>query len=143
MVLRRALANLHAAIEESGATVTHDALPSVYGDPVQLLQLLQNLIGNALKFRSEEPPRINVGCKREAASWRFSVSDNGIGIAESDSERVFGLFARLHSKDQYPGAGIGLALCKKIVDAHGGKIWLESAPGAGTRFSFTLPARVV
>jgi PAS domain S-box-containing protein len=142
LVLRRALANLHRSLEVSGGTVTHDELSTVYGDPVQLVQLFQNLIGNAVKFRSPAPPRIHISCQREGREWAFSVSDNGIGIDRSDAERVFGLFARLHSKDEYAGAGIGLALCKKIVEGHGGRIWVQSTPPeAGATLRFTLPAR--
>ena len=139
-VLRRALANLSTTLEESGAAVTADALPVVYADPVQLLQLLQNLIGNAVKFRSQDAPRIHVSCERERDRWRFGVADNGIGIGPEDADRVFGLFARLHSKDDYAGAGIGLALCKKIVEVHGGAIWVDPRTGGGTTLRFTVPA---
>jgi PAS domain S-box-containing protein len=140
LVMRRSLANLSRAIEDAGATVTHDELPAVHGDAVQLLQLFQNLIANAIKFRSQSPPRIEVACTPDGSGWRFTLTDNGIGIAPEDVDRVFGLFARLHSKDDYPGAGIGLALCKKIVEAHGGRIWIEQAPGGGAVLGFTLRA---
>ena len=142
VVLRRALANLQAAIQESGATVTHDPLPTISADPVQLLQLFQNLIGNALKFHGEERPAVHVGAVREGGNWHFSVRDNGIGIDAGDAERIFVLFQRLHSKDAYAGAGIGLALCKKIVDAHHGRIWVESETGAGATFHWTVPASI-
>ena len=142
MILRRALANLSTAIEESGATVTNDELPDVYADPVQLVQLFQNLIANAIKFRSDEPPQIHVACARRGRDWAFAVSDNGIGIDIEDAERVFSLFTRLHSKDEYAGAGIGLALCKKIVDAHNGRIWVDEAAQTGATLRFTLPAVV-
>jgi PAS domain S-box-containing protein len=139
VVLRRALANLQAAIQESGAQITHDPLPTVSADTVQLLQLFQNLIGNALKFRGDEPPAVHLGCERAGDHWHFSVTDNGIGIDAADAERIFVLFQRLHSKDAYAGAGIGLALCKKIVDAHHGRIWVQSARGAGATFHWLLP----
>ena len=140
LVFRRAFANLSQAIADSGATISHSVLPSVHGDAVQLLQLFQNTIANAIKFHSAEPPLIHVGCVPDGAGWCFTVTDNGIGIATEDVEKVFGLFARLHSKDDYPGAGIGLALCKKIVEAHGGQIWIEPAEGGGTVVGFTLRA---
>lgn len=140
VVLRRALANLQAAVEESGATITSDRLPTIVADGLQLLQLFQNLVGNALKFRGDAPPRIQVGCVPEGADWHFSVSDNGIGIDDGDTERIFVLFQRLHSKDSYSGAGIGLALCKKIVDAHHGRIWVQSDRGGGATFHYLLAA---
>ena len=140
VVLRRALANLQAAIHESGAQITHDPLPTISADAVQLLQLFQNLVGNAVKFQGDAVPVIHVGCERDGAHWHFSVADNGIGIDSGDAERIFVLFQRLHSKDAYAGAGIGLALCKKIVDAHHGRIWVQSAPGAGATFHWLLPA---
>ena len=140
VVLRRALANLQAAVEESGATITSDRLPTIVADGLQLLQLFQNLVGNALKFRGDAPPRIHVGCVPEGADWHFSVSDNGIGIDDADTERIFVLFQRLHSKDSYSGAGIGLALCKKIVDAHHGRIWVQSDRGGGATFHYLLAA---
>jgi signal transduction histidine kinase len=138
-VVADALANLRIAVKESGAEVTHDALPVVMGDSRQLLQLFQNLIGNALKFRREAPPRIHVGVAAQDDCWRFSVSDNGIGIAAEYHERIFVLFQRLHGRGDYPGTGIGLAVCKRIVDRHGGRISVQSAPGAGSTFHFTIP----
>lgn len=140
VVLRRALANLQAAVAESEATLTHDPLPTISADSLQLLQLFQNLIGNALKFRADAAPAIHIGCRREADDWHLSVRDNGIGIDAADAERIFVLFQRLHSKDDYSGAGIGLALCKKIVDAHHGRIWVHSERGAGATFHCLLPA---
>jgi PAS domain S-box-containing protein len=137
---RQALANLHMAIEESGAVVSHDTLPSVPADGLQLVQLFQNLIGNAIKFRREDPPRVSVTARRENDHYEFSVSDNGIGLERRDAERIFEVFQRLHSPGTFPGTGIGLALCKRVVERHGGKIWVHSDPGEGSIFHFTLPA---
>ena len=137
--LRRALVNLRAAIEEAGAAITYDALPTVTADDGQLAQLFQNLIGNALKFRSASVPRIHVSAREDKDHWEFAVRDNGIGIDPQYFERIFMVFQRLHNKDEYPGTGIGLAICKKVVDRHGGRIWVESEPGKGTAFRFTLP----
>jgi PAS domain S-box-containing protein len=139
-VLRDALDSLHAAIVESGAEVTHTALPTVVGDPGQLEQLLTNLIGNALKFRGAESPRVHVTAQREGRMWVLCVNDNGIGIAPEYFERIFVIFQRLHARDEYQGTGVGLAICKKIAERHGGRIWVESTVGNGTRFSFTIPA---
>ncbi len=138
-VLDDAVSDLRAAIEESGAVVTHDALPVVRGDPSQLRRLVQNLLANAIKFRGEQPPRIHVGVRQEEHEWIISVQDNGIGIAPNHCERIFKVFTRLHGKDEYPGTGIGLAVCKKTVDRHGGRIWTESEPGQGSTFFFSLP----
>jgi PAS domain S-box-containing protein len=134
-----ALNNLRAAIQESGTVVTHDPLPTVMGDSTQLGQLLQNLIGNAIKFRGEEAPRIHLSCQQNDREWLLSVRDNGIGIDPQYVERIFVIFQRLHNKQEYPGTGIGLALCKKIVERHGGRIWVESQPGEGATFYFTMP----
>jgi light-regulated signal transduction histidine kinase (bacteriophytochrome) len=139
MVLREALANLMVAIAESGATVTRDAMPTVSGDATQLTQLFQNLVGNALKFRGERPPRIHIGAIRKNGQWRFSVADNGIGMEPQYFERVFLVFQRLHTRKQYQGTGIGLAICKKVVERHGGRIWAEAEPGKGATFFFTIP----
>jgi signal transduction histidine kinase len=140
IVLQTALAALGAVIRESGAVVTHDPLPIVTADELQLTQVLQNLIGNGIKFHATPPPAIHVSCRREGARWIFSVKDNGIGIEPQDAERIFVIFQRLHSRQDYPGTGIGLALCKKIVERHGGRIWVESEPGKGSTFYFSLPA---
>jgi light-regulated signal transduction histidine kinase (bacteriophytochrome) len=140
-VLATALANLRVAMEESGAVVTHDPLPEVWCDGEQLVQLLQNLIGNGIKYRDSKPPVVQVSCKQEGGNWLFSVRDNGIGIDSQYADRVFAIFQRLHGRDEYPGSGIGLAICKKIVERHGGRIWVESELGKGATFYFTVPAR--
>lgn len=134
--------DLRAAIEDSGACVTHDELPTMTADPAQLRQLFQNLIANAIKFhRAGVGPVAQISAGREGGDWTFSVSDNGIGIEPQYMERIFLLFQRLHSRAEYPGTGIGLAICKRIVERHGGTIRVESEPGRGTRFKFTLPQR--
>ncbi len=137
-VFEAARTNLRMAIEESGADVTSGELPTVMGDATQLIQLFQNLMGNALKFRSERAPKVQVGAERRDGEWLFSVRDNGIGIEEQYLERIFVIFQRLHAKAEYGGTGIGLAVCKKIVERHGGRIWAESEPGKGSTFYFTL-----
>jgi len=139
-VLDRALESLRAAVQEAGATVERERMPSVLADPSQLEHLFTNLIGNAIKFRGQEPPRIRVGARRDGTRCVFSVQDNGIGIDPQYFERIFVIFQRLHGKDEFPGTGIGLAICKKIVERHGGRIWVESRGGQGTTFLFTLPA---
>jgi hypothetical protein len=139
-VLENALQNLDLRIKDSGATVTFDNLPTLLGDDRQLLQLFQNLIGNALKFRGEVPPKVHVGVIQHPGEYVFSVRDNGIGIDPQYAERIFLVFQRLHARGEYPGTGIGLAICKKIVERHGGRIWVESAPGKGSTFRFTIPA---
>jgi hypothetical protein len=137
--LRDALDNLKMAIAETNAIVTFDPLPQVMADGIQLTQLFQNLIANAIKFRREIPLKIHVGVKKSDENWLFSVSDNGIGIEEQYFEKIFLIFQRLHRRTDYPGTGIGLAICKKIVERHGGKIWLESKPNRGSIFYFTMP----
>jgi PAS domain S-box-containing protein len=136
----RVIADLGSAITETGASVAHGPLPDVMADPVQLSQLFQNLISNAVKFHGERPPAVQIFAERDAENWRFSVRDNGIGIEPQYADRIFVIFRRLHSRAEYPGTGIGLAICKKIVERHGGRIWLESTPGEGSTFFFTLPA---
>jgi len=138
-VMKMALQSLRMAIEESGAQIQCAPLPKVKGDAAQLAQLFQNLLANAIKFRGEQTPRIEVRVAPEEEFWRFEVQDNGIGIAPEYFERIFVMFQRLHNRSKYPGTGIGLAICKKIVERHGGRIWVESAPGPGVVFKFTLP----
>jgi PAS domain S-box-containing protein len=136
----RAVANLSLAVKESGGTVSHGRLPALRADSSQLEHVFQNLIGNAIKFRGDEPPRVHVRAARKADMWLFSVKDNGIGIDPRYEEKVFAIFQRLHGRGKYPGTGLGLAICKKIIERHGGHIWFESEPGKGTTFYFTLPA---
>jgi PAS domain S-box-containing protein len=140
-LVEEVLGNLRLSIEESRAVVTHDALPTVPVDIAQLGQLFQNLIGNAIKFRGEKVPRIHVSAERRTDDWLFSVRDNGIGIDPQYAERIFLVFQRLHTKEEYPGTGMGLAICKNIVERHGGRIWVESKLGEGATFYFTLPLR--
>ena len=137
--LQTVLADLGANVEESAAEITHGPLPTVRADASQMAQLFQNLISNALKFRGKAPLKIHVEAVRRDDGWLFSVRDNGIGIAPEACDRIFQIFERLHSRDQYAGTGIGLAICKRIVDRHGGRIWVESQPDAGATFYFTLP----
>ena len=139
IALSRAITSLRAAIEDSGVMVTADELPLVLANETMLAQLFQNLIGNAIKFRGDEPLRVRVSAERRDGEWLFAVRDNGIGIAPEYAERIFVIFQRLHGREEYPGTGIGLAICKKIVERHGGRIWVESAPGDGATFFFTLP----
>jgi len=138
--LQAAVDNLQAAISDSQAVITHTPLPSVLADHGQLAQLFQNLIGNALRFHSDQPPRVHITAVAQDRAWLFSVADNGIGLDMQYAERIFVIFQRLHGKDQFPGTGIGLAICKKIVERHGGRLWVESQPGQGATFYFTLPA---
>jgi light-regulated signal transduction histidine kinase (bacteriophytochrome) len=138
-VVEQVLGDLSAAITEAGATVTHDPLPTVTADAGQLGQLFLNLIGNAVKFRGQAPPRIHVTAERADGAWRFAVMDNGIGLDPQYADRIFVIFQRLHTRAEYPGTGIGLAICKKIVERHGGRIWVEATPGGGSTFVFTIP----
>ena len=137
-VLKQSLINLEVTIKESGAKITHEPLPTLMADDLQLAQLFQNLIGNAIKFRSKEPPRIHISAQKKENEWLFCVRDNGLGIDKQYYERIFGMLQRLHPKDEYPGAGIGLAISKRIVHRHNGRIWLESEPGKGSIFYFTI-----
>jgi light-regulated signal transduction histidine kinase (bacteriophytochrome) len=134
-----AVAMLEASVHESAGKITCDELPTVMGEPSQLLQLTQNLIGNGLKYRGHEPPHIHVSASDDGNEWTFSVRDNGIGIAPKHQERIFQIFRRLHTQQEYPGTGIGLAVCRRVVHRHGGRIWVESEAGHGSVFYFTIP----
>jgi light-regulated signal transduction histidine kinase (bacteriophytochrome) len=138
-VCRKTLAVFEAKIAESAASVDCDPLPVLAVHEVHLTQLFQNLIGNALKYRGQDPPRIHISAERADGMWRLMVTDNGIGIDPAYRSQVFGLFQRLHGGGKYSGSGIGLAICQKIVQRYGGRIWVESGPGRGSRFAFTLP----
>jgi two-component system, chemotaxis family, sensor kinase Cph1 len=138
-VLARALANLGPTIREVSAEIKGDRLPTIQVDGAQLVQVLQNLIGNGIKFHGDAPPTIEITCEEKDGMWQFAVKDNGIGIAPQYLDRVFVLFRRLHGLMEYPGTGIGLAICRKIIERHGGRIWVESALGVGSTFYFTIP----
>ncbi len=139
-VFSRAVSNLEAALAENRAIITRDDLPTVPGDELQLMQLLQNLLSNAIKFgKPDTPPVVHVSAKKKGGAWIFSVRDNGIGIDAEYYNRIFLIFQRLHTREEYPGTGIGLALCKRIVERHSGRIWVESVPGEGTTFFFSIP----
>jgi PAS domain S-box-containing protein len=137
-ILQDALANLAVAVRESQAVITHDPLPTLMADRTQLTQLFQNLIGNAIKFRGDKAPAIHIGVEQQKGGWLFAVRDQGIGMETQHFERIFGVFQRLHTRQEYTGTGIGLAICKKIVERHGGRIWVESEVGQGSTFYFTL-----
>lgn len=137
-VFKMAVDNLARSIAQSGAIITHDPLPTISGDEVQLIQLFQNLIANALKFHGQEPPQVHISARQQDGEWVFAVRDNGIGMAPEQQERIFAIFQRLHHRSEYPGTGVGLAICKKIVERHGGKIWVESEVGRGSTFYFTV-----
>jgi light-regulated signal transduction histidine kinase (bacteriophytochrome) len=135
----QALQNLHWAIKDSGAIVTHDPLPMVLADEMQLVQLFQNLIGNGVKYQGPGTPTVHVSAsKHSSTDWRFAVTDNGLGIDPQYFERIFGMFQRLHKRDEFSGTGVGLAICKKIMERHGGTLWVESELGDGSTFNFTL-----
>ena len=138
--LDRALSQLRGALDECGAAVTRDELPVVFGDELEFTQLFQNLIANALKFRAEAAPVIHIGARTGDGEWMLWVSDNGIGIPAEYQERIFGIFKRLHTRDEYPGTGMGLTICRKIVERLGGRIWVSSGPGIGSTFWFAFPA---
>jgi signal transduction histidine kinase len=138
-VMQEVLQTLSAAIQESGADISYSQLPEVQGDRTQLGQVFQNLIGNAIKFRGQEPPKISLQAENKDEQWWFEVSDNGIGIAPESAGKVFEVFHRLNARTEYPGNGIGLAICKKIIERYGGRIWVEPQSGSGSRFKFTLP----
>jgi light-regulated signal transduction histidine kinase (bacteriophytochrome) len=141
--LEASLRNLRGVIEENAATVSADELPTVRGNSVMLSQLFQNLIGNGIKFHGENAPEVHIGCTKQGSDWVVSVRDNGIGIAPEFAEQVFGMFRRLHGRSEYPGNGLGLALCKRIVERHDGRIWIEPVEGSGTSVCFTLPSGAV
>jgi light-regulated signal transduction histidine kinase (bacteriophytochrome) len=140
-LLEHTLSDLKVSIDDSGAVITHDALPTVMADGSQLAQVFQNMIGNAIKFRGDEPPRIHIASEQKGDKWVFSVTDNGIGISPEFFDRIFVIFQRLHGREQYGGTGIGLAVCNKIVERHGGRMWVESEPGQGSTFYFTIPTK--
>ncbi len=140
-VLVQVLKDLSVSIQETKARISVGSLPTVFADPVQLGQVFQNLISNAIKFRSAEVTEIQVDARQEKEEWIFSVKDNGIGIESKYFDKIFIIFRRLHSRDKYPGTGIGLATCKKIVERHGGRIWVESGPGNGSTFFFSIPVK--
>ena len=142
-ILCLAISNLQRVIEETRATVTYDPLPYVVANPSQLVQLFQNLLSNAIKFRGDKPPMIHVGVARLENAWQYSVRDNGIGIEPPYFDRIFLLFQRIKGRANYPGTGIGLANCRRIIEHHGGRIWVESNPGSGSTFFFTIPDRNV
>lgn len=137
-IVAESLSSLQRTIDETAAQIEVEPLPSVTGNPAALRQLFQNLIANAIKFVDDPPPRVRIWAAEIPEGWRFSVRDNGIGIAPEEAERIFGMFTRLHGSDRYPGTGVGLAVCQRIVDVHGGRIWVESAPGGGSQFMFTI-----
>jgi signal transduction histidine kinase len=143
VVLNDVRANLQVSIQQSGASIVSVPMPTITADPVQMTQLFQNLIGNGIKFRGEQPPVIQVSAERKNEAWQFAIRDNGIGIEAQYFERIFLLFQRLHTRREYPGTGIGLTICKKIVERHGGRIWLQSVPKEGSTFFFTIPDRVL
>jgi signal transduction histidine kinase len=135
----RAVFNLKKAVEESGAVITHDPLPTIRADIIQMGRLFQNLIGNAIKFCEKKTPDIRISAEKGEHGWTFFVRDNGIGIDPENVERIFAVFQRLHTREEYPGTGMGLAICKRIVERHGGKIWVKSEKGKGATFCFTIP----
>jgi light-regulated signal transduction histidine kinase (bacteriophytochrome) len=138
--LEYALQNLARSIESSAATISHDPLPAIRGDKTQLAQLFQNLIGNAIKFRDKERrSEIHVGVRRDDGEWVFSVRDNGIGFEQQYEKKMYLIFQRLHDRGQYPGTGIGLAICRRIVERHGGRLWASGELGKGATFFFTIP----
>ena len=138
-VLEHALANLKVQIEQNNAIITHDPLPTIKGDELLKIQLLQNIIANAIKYRSQETPKIHISATKEKNHYLFSIKDNGIGMSPKHLEKIFIIFQRLHTRDEYEGTGIGLAIAQKIVHQQGGKIWAESKIGKGTIFYFTVP----
>jgi light-regulated signal transduction histidine kinase (bacteriophytochrome) len=141
LAVKSAVTNLESTIAETQAKIEYSQLPSVMADLSQFSQLFQNLIGNAIKFRGKDAPRITISAEKKDRQWQFAVADNGIGIDPEYAESIFVIFKRLHTREEYPGSGIGLAICKKVIEQHGGRIWMESQPGQGSTFRFTLPTR--
>jgi two-component system, chemotaxis family, sensor kinase Cph1 len=133
------LKNLRSSSATTGSIITHDPLPTIFADGKQLLQVFQNLIQNAIKFRKDDPPQVHMSAVKNENEWIFSVKDNGIGIESKHLERIFLIFQRLHTRTQYDGTGVGLAIVKKVVERHHGRIWVESEPGDGTTFYFSIP----
>lgn len=138
-ILQQVLFNLEVQIQEANIAITHDPLPTITADKTQMLQLLQNLISNAIKFRKDESPRVHISAQQEPVRWVIQISDNGIGMQPEFTKKIFAIFQRLHTREEYPGTGIGLAICKKIVQKHKGEIWVDSEPGVGSTFSFSIP----
>lgn len=138
-LIEQVLINLQVTIEQSQAKVTYEPLPKLVVDPTQLTQLFQNLIGNAIKFCGDALPEVYISARQQDDHWLFSVQDNGIGVPPDQQDRIFMIFQRLHGRGEYPGTGIGLAICKKIVERHGGTIWVEAQPNQGSIFYFTIP----
>ncbi len=138
-VLKEALGNLAAMIDEHRAIITHEALPSVHADASQLVLVFQNLISNAVKFHGVDLPNVHVSAQDQGPEWVFSIKDNGLGIDQKYADKIFLLFQRLHTRQEYPGTGMGLAICKRIIQRHGGRLWFESVPGGGSTFFFTIP----
>jgi light-regulated signal transduction histidine kinase (bacteriophytochrome) len=138
-VVKLVRTSLQVAVTEAEATITADELPVVAADETQMVQLFQNLFTNAIKFRGSSAPSIHVGVEEGSDEWTFSVRDNGIGFEQEYADKIFGIFQRLHTRDEYPGTGIGLSLCKRIVERRGGRIWAEAEPGKGAAFFFTVP----
>ena len=138
-VLSKVLTNLQEQIKDEGAIISHESLPTIRADGSQMVQVLQNLIANAIKYHGAEQPRVHIRCREDVKEWLFSVQDNGIGIDQRFKDKIFVLFQRLHTREEYSGTGIGLAISKKIVERHGGRIWFESELGMGSTFYFTIP----
>lgn len=138
-LFKQVLSNLHAAINETGAEVTRESMPTIHANATQMVQLFQNLIGNAIKFHGSEPPKVHISAEPREGVWEFCVCDNGIGIETESQDKIFDVFGRLHNDDEFPGTGIGLAICKAIIEQHGGRIWVESEKGSGSVFRFTVP----
>jgi light-regulated signal transduction histidine kinase (bacteriophytochrome) len=141
-IVQQAVGDLETSMQENGAEVTMDDLPVIEAQPAQMHQLFQNLISNAIKFHGAVSPRVHVSARKEGEEWIFRIKDNGIGIDPKYQEQIFKIFQRLHSRNEYPGTGIGLAICKKIVERHGGRIWVESTPGDGSSFLFSVPVHI-